>query len=215
MSFFDMTQKQKELKVWHTLSNLNNVPNSLLLYIRLVKYADISNSGRTITDESEILRRVKNEIFFYEKQRIYERALCINSLSTLLNMINERRRYSEFSASELHTYASLLKTMRLRNKILSEEMSNAYRHGKKMVTYIENIIFLDYLMNGKSKELEEQHPHLAEKAKEIFGNEFYFSIPTSAEELKNNPKILTKLIERKEEIEEQLDDTLNQCAISN
>jgi LETM1-like protein len=51
-------QKMKDLKLWLSISNLRNVPNSLLLYSRIADYAsedlfEISEDE----DEYEVLRR--------------------------------------------------------------------------------------------------------------------------------------------------------------
>lgn len=58
----------KDLKLWMSISNLRNVPHSLLLYSRIADYAsedlfEISEDE----DEYEVLRRVR----FFENLLIY------------------------------------------------------------------------------------------------------------------------------------------------
>ena len=213
ISILNIEQKKHEFKKWHTISNLNNVPNTLLLYIRVVKFNQIKNASSIKNDEYEILRRCKNEIYFYEKQRIYERTLGTNSLNILVDMLNERKKFTdswnEFSSTELHDYAKLLVSLKERNKKLSQEIKDAYKHGNKMVSYMENVIIIDYLIQCKQKELEDLSPELSKKAIEIFGNQFYYNFPNDIEELKTKPKIIQKLEERREEIEKQFENSVS------
>jgi LETM1-like protein len=50
--------KLKDLKLWLSISNLRNVPNSLLLYSRIADYADDLFEISEDEDEFEVLRRV-------------------------------------------------------------------------------------------------------------------------------------------------------------
>jgi LETM1 and EF-hand domain-containing protein 1 len=212
ISIFTRNQKLRELKKWHTLSNLKNVPDTLLLYCRLIKFSNTKSTHDHFTDEYQILRRCPNEVYFYEKQRMLEETLAIDELKTLVEMINRRRQLKEeepgFSAEELDNYAVLLKKLRQRYDDLNREIETTYKLGNKMVEYVENTIIVDYHLECKQKELESEAPQLAEKAKEIFGNEFYYNFPNDKEELKEGSKWVTKLKERKEELERQLSDTV-------
>lgn len=58
------SQKMKDLKLWMSISNLRNVPHSLLLYSRIADYAaedlfEISDDE----DEYEVVRRVSENRF--------------------------------------------------------------------------------------------------------------------------------------------------------
>jgi hypothetical protein len=52
--------KMKDLKLWMSISNLRNVPHSLLLYSRIADYADDLFQISEDEDEYEVLRRVTN-----------------------------------------------------------------------------------------------------------------------------------------------------------
>ena len=49
----------KDLRLWLSISNLRNVPNSLLLFSRITEYADDIFEISEDEDEYEVLRRVK------------------------------------------------------------------------------------------------------------------------------------------------------------
>jgi hypothetical protein len=49
----------KDLKLWLSISNLRNVPNSLLLYSRIADYAEDLFQISEDEDEYEVLRRVR------------------------------------------------------------------------------------------------------------------------------------------------------------
>ena len=54
--------KLKDLKLWMSISNLRNVPHSLLLYSRITDYADDLFQISEDEDEYEVLRRVSHYI---------------------------------------------------------------------------------------------------------------------------------------------------------
>jgi hypothetical protein len=49
----------KDLKLWLSISNLRNVPHSLLLYSRIADYAEDLFEISEDEDEFEVLRRVR------------------------------------------------------------------------------------------------------------------------------------------------------------
>jgi hypothetical protein len=51
--------KMKDLKLWLSISNLRNVPDTLLIYSRIVDYADDLFEISDDEDEFEVLRRVR------------------------------------------------------------------------------------------------------------------------------------------------------------
>ena len=80
---------------------------------------------------------------------------------------------------------------------------------------MENKLIIDYHMEGKQKELEQEAPELAEKAKELFGNEFYYSFPTEMDKLTEESKWVVKMDEKRDEIERRLADTLGSINVEN
>jgi hypothetical protein len=69
----------KDLKLWLSISNLRNVPHSLLLYSRIADYAseDIFEIDQD-EDEYEVLRRAQSEIYFLEKMRVFDKTFGID-----------------------------------------------------------------------------------------------------------------------------------------
>ncbi len=65
----------KDLKLWMSISNLRNVPHSLLLYSRIADYADDLFQISEDEDEYEVLRRVRN-IFYNSFIGIKRDLLC-------------------------------------------------------------------------------------------------------------------------------------------
>ena len=55
-----MDQKIKDLKLWMAISNLRNVPHSLLLYSRIQDYTEDMFQISDDEDEYEVLRRVSS-----------------------------------------------------------------------------------------------------------------------------------------------------------
>lgn len=81
-------QKMKDLKLWLSISNLRNVPHSLLLYSRIADYAsedlfEISEDE----DEYEVLRRAQSEIYFVEKMRVFEKTFGIDQLHSIVKKL--------------------------------------------------------------------------------------------------------------------------------
>ena len=71
-------QKIKDIKLWMAISNLRNVPHSLLLFSRITDYADDLFHISEDEDENEVLRRAQSEIYFIEKMRVFEKTFGID-----------------------------------------------------------------------------------------------------------------------------------------
>ena len=90
-------QKMKDLKLWLSISNLRNVPNSLLLFSRILDYAsedlfEISDDE----DEYEVLRRAKSEIYFVEKMRVFEKTFGIDQLHSMVKKLEHQRKVRNY-----------------------------------------------------------------------------------------------------------------------
>lgn len=71
---------KEDLKLWLTISNQQNVPNSLLLTTRVL---DFHGNMFSINDDETpdmVLRRSKDSIFYLETVRIFEEAFGIKEL---------------------------------------------------------------------------------------------------------------------------------------
>jgi len=79
----------KDLRLWLSVSNLRNVPDSLLLFTRIHDYA--SDMFEVSDDESqaEILRRSKTDTYYVEKVRAFEKAFGIDKLEELVSKITD------------------------------------------------------------------------------------------------------------------------------
>jgi hypothetical protein len=83
----------KDLKLWIAISNLRNVPHSLLLYSRISDYAsqDIFEIDED-EDEYEVLRRASSEIYFIEKMRVFEKTFGIDQLNSIVKKLEHQRK---------------------------------------------------------------------------------------------------------------------------
>lgn len=81
------------MKLWIAISNLRNVPHSLLLYSRLADYAsqDIFQIDDD-EDEYEVLRRASSEIYFVEKMRVFEKTFGIDQLNSMVKKLENQRK---------------------------------------------------------------------------------------------------------------------------
>lgn len=64
----DKTQEQKlkDLKLWMSISNLRNVPHTLLLYSRITEFSEDLFQIYADEDEYEVLRRVSGKMFIFQ-----------------------------------------------------------------------------------------------------------------------------------------------------
>lgn len=105
--------------LWLSISNLNNTPDSLLLFSRLIQNEDDLFQIDRDDDEYEILRRSQSEVYFYEKLRIFEKTFGIDDLKSLVGKIDQKRMSAinmdslpeervVFSPEELENYINIL-----------------------------------------------------------------------------------------------------------
>ena len=80
----------EDLKLWLTISNQQNVANTLLLTSRVLDFH--GNMFSIVEDESqeEILRRSKDSVFYYETVRIFEEAFGIRELEKGLQEVKSK-----------------------------------------------------------------------------------------------------------------------------
>ena len=78
-------EKIKDLKLWLALSNLRNVPNSLLLCSRLSLFAD--DLFASTHNPAEIITRNLGREFYDEKVRIFDKAFHSDLIDQNLNQI--------------------------------------------------------------------------------------------------------------------------------
>ena len=80
---------QKDLKLWLSISNLSNVPHSLLLIARVSDF----NSGMFKIDEDEheeeVLRRDRESLYQLESMRAFEKAFGIDRLEKIIQDVKQ------------------------------------------------------------------------------------------------------------------------------
>ena len=88
----DVTREQKirDLKLWLSISNLNNVPDSLLLFSRIVDFEEDVFDITDDEDEYEVLRHV-DEVYLTEKMQVFERTFGIDDLEQIIAHIETKR----------------------------------------------------------------------------------------------------------------------------
>ena len=55
-----------------------------------MKFSKIKKTPDNFTDEYQILRRCPDEIYYYEKQRMFEETLGVDDIRNLVNKMNRR-----------------------------------------------------------------------------------------------------------------------------
>ena len=84
-------EMQKDLKLWLSISNLSNVPHSLLLISRVSDF----NSGMFKIDEDEqeeeVLRRDRESLYQLESMRAFEMAFGIDRLEKIIQEVKSKR----------------------------------------------------------------------------------------------------------------------------
>ena len=80
----------EDLKLWLTISNQQNVANTLLLTSTVLDFH--GNMFSIVEDETqeEILRRSKDSVFYYETVRIFEEAFGIRELEKGLQEVKSK-----------------------------------------------------------------------------------------------------------------------------
>lgn len=162
----------KDLKLWLSISNLRNVPHSLLLYTRIADYAseDIFEISED-EDEFDVLRRAQSEIYFMEKMKVFEKTFGIDQLHAMVKKLEHQKKSDTydpsagkfiFNQSDLSLFATILDEFETRHKTLSDKIDSTYRIGNLMMNYLEKQVILDYHLRGEQAQLEKDHPEMAE-----------------------------------------------------
>jgi len=81
-------QKINDLKLWLSISNLRNVPDTLLVYSRIITMVEEIYEVSDEEDEYELLRNAESEIYFTEKFRIFEKTFGIEELHDMVKRID-------------------------------------------------------------------------------------------------------------------------------
>lgn len=73
-------EKKEDLKLWLSISNQRNVPNSLLLHSRITDFTNDLFRIYEDEDDQEVLRRSPEDTYYLEKMRVFEETFGIDKL---------------------------------------------------------------------------------------------------------------------------------------
>lgn len=164
----NLKQRQNDLKLWMSVSNLRNVPDTLLIYSRIITMVeeiyDISESD----DEYEIFRSNESEVYFTEKFRIFEKVFGIDDIKTHYEEMAEKLKVAKkeklfdpsenkfiFSKEELDKHHMALEEFKTRHNALSESIEDTYRVGNKIMDLLEKQMIINAHFRGQYSELYE------------------------------------------------------------
>jgi len=88
------SRKVEDLRLWLSISNLRNVPHSLLLLSRIQDFQNDVFEIEAEETSDEILRRSKTETYYLESVKVFEKAFAIDRLEQILLKCHERRQVS-------------------------------------------------------------------------------------------------------------------------
>lgn len=86
----NLKKKKEDLKLWLSISNLRNVPHSLLLYTRINDFTNDLFEISDDEDEQEVLRRSPSNTYYLEKMRVFEETFGINQLLIEVDKIQKQ-----------------------------------------------------------------------------------------------------------------------------
>ena len=89
-----LKKKKENLKLWVSISNLRNVPDSLLLYTRINDFTNDMFEISDDEDEDEVLRRSTTNTYYLEKMRVFEETFGIDKLMKAVDKIRKQLKVS-------------------------------------------------------------------------------------------------------------------------
>jgi len=89
------SRKVEDLRLWLSISNLRNVPHSLLLLSRIQDFQNDVFEIEAEETSDEILRRSKTETYYLESVKVFERLKISDRLEQILLKCHERRQVSK------------------------------------------------------------------------------------------------------------------------
>ena len=70
----------------------------------------------------------------------------------------------------------LVDEFKTRHSTINQSINETYNIGNKLLSYLEKQVIIDYLIQGKIKDLETRYPDLVKKAMRLVGFEMYYEI---------------------------------------
>ena len=109
-----LKEKKEDLKLWLSISNQRNVPNSLLLLSRVNDFMNDLFEIDEDEDDQEVLRRSPEDTYYLEKMRVFEETFGIDKLHNMVNQISDRlddENYDPENQKYLYSDTDLTKAM--------------------------------------------------------------------------------------------------------
>ena len=88
---------------------------------------------------------------------------------------NEDKKY-HMNEKELDKAMHLVDEFKTRHSTINQSINETYNIGNKLLSYLEKQVIIDYLIQGKIKDLETRYPDLVKKAMRLVGFEMYYEI---------------------------------------
>jgi len=197
-------EKIKDLKIWLALSNLNSVPDSLLLYSRIAQM-----SYDLYAEDIEghmLLKKNLEEEYYHDKLNLFNRTFAIDEVNEYYNSIIDEERMKEdenrglklkddITYEDLERGEALLDEFKHRHNAIEsssfvdetgDDMPNhVLKMSQQTLEQLEDLISMTYYENGMLKELEDSHPELYERAKDKIFPLYYFMTDEKEKELES------------------------------
>lgn len=210
----DKTRREKieDLRLWLSISNLRNVPHSLLLITRVNDFAKEILKNDEDVQLDEVMRQVSNIcliiLFFqriHEEQDLeymkkFERTFAIDQLEEfVLKMIEHRRdiefnpqqKQYQFTADEYIKHTDAIDEFKTRHSTISNEIDKSNQIGLKLEDYLHSQIIIDFHFRGEQDVFEAEYPNLIDKAQDLLGEDLYTELSQCiGEPLSQNKKEL-------------------------
>lgn len=134
-----------DLKLWLSISNLRDVPSSLLLFAMLREYVSDNFVVEDDETQEDILRRSSLDTFQLEKMRVFEKTFGINGLEKLVKTFEQNLQNPDeydpsdnkfnFHKEDLNSTLRSLKDFRTRHNAIYDRIHETYDIGQKLAYF--------------------------------------------------------------------------------
>jgi len=134
-----------DLKLWLSISNLRDVPSSLLLFAMLREYVSDNFVVEDDETQEDILRRSSLDTFQLEKMRVFEKTFGINGLEKLCKTFEQNLQNPDeydpsdnkfnFHKDDLNSTVRSLKDFKTRHNAIYDRIQETYDIGQKLAYF--------------------------------------------------------------------------------
>lgn len=157
-----------DLKLWLSISNLRDVPPSLLLFAMMREFVQNTFEVDEFDTQEDILRRSELDTFQLEKMRIFEKTFGINGLEKLVETVqsnlenvhdyNPNEDKFNFDKADLKSTLKSLKEFKTRHNAIYYRIQETYDIGAKLQYFAQEQLIIDYHFRGEQAKFEEEYP---------------------------------------------------------